>query len=155
MYSTYDTPHKLRNTSGNYTIRQPRLTPNNAGRPIHIFLYDDLSPAMYQTITWTNVELWLLEKVKFYLNEWYTHLYYEQSFEYVMCQISIIFPRPRYVDLHVVIWWEASESHATPTLSHLLSYSMQRKLITLSYSRVTVMPHLAWSKHMCRGYLII
>ena len=26
MYPAYDTPHKLRNISGNYTIRQPGIT---------------------------------------------------------------------------------------------------------------------------------
>ena len=35
MYSAYDTPHKLYNISGNLTIQQPGLPPNNAGRPIH------------------------------------------------------------------------------------------------------------------------
>ena len=34
MYSAYDTPHKLCNKGGNYIIQQPRLPPNNAGRPI-------------------------------------------------------------------------------------------------------------------------
>ena len=37
MYSAYDTPHKLRNISGNKTIRLPRLPPNNAGRPMRQF----------------------------------------------------------------------------------------------------------------------
>ena len=34
MYSAYDTPHKLYDISGNLTIQQPRVPPNNAGRPI-------------------------------------------------------------------------------------------------------------------------
>ena len=29
MYSAYDTPHKLCNMSGNYTIQQPRSPPTN------------------------------------------------------------------------------------------------------------------------------
>ena len=37
MYSAYDKPHKLCNISGNYTIRQPRLLPNNVGRPMGQF----------------------------------------------------------------------------------------------------------------------
>ena len=37
MYSAYDKPHKLCNISENYTIRQPRLPPNNAGRPLRQF----------------------------------------------------------------------------------------------------------------------
>ena len=34
MYPVYDTPHKLCNIRGNQTIQQPRLPPNNAGRPV-------------------------------------------------------------------------------------------------------------------------
>ena len=37
MYSVYDTPHKLCNISGNKTIQQPGLPPNNAGRPMRHF----------------------------------------------------------------------------------------------------------------------
>ena len=37
MYSAYDTPNKLCNINGNYTIRQPKLPPNNAGRPMRQF----------------------------------------------------------------------------------------------------------------------
>ena len=37
MYSTYDTSHKLCNISGNQIIQQPRLPPNNAGRPMRQF----------------------------------------------------------------------------------------------------------------------
>ena len=37
MYSAYDTPHKLCNISVNQTIQQPRLPPNNAGRPMRQF----------------------------------------------------------------------------------------------------------------------
>ena len=34
MYPAYDTPHKLCNIRGNRNIQQPRLPPNNAGRPM-------------------------------------------------------------------------------------------------------------------------
>ena len=37
MYSAYDTPHKLCNISGIWTIRQPRSPPNNADRPMRQF----------------------------------------------------------------------------------------------------------------------
>ena len=37
MYSAYDTPHKLCNISGNKTIQQTILPPNNAGRPMRQF----------------------------------------------------------------------------------------------------------------------
>ena len=33
MYSAYDIPNKLYNISRNLNIQQPRLPPNNAGRP--------------------------------------------------------------------------------------------------------------------------
>ena len=38
MYSAYDTPHKLCNISGNETIQQPRLPPNNAGRSMRQYV---------------------------------------------------------------------------------------------------------------------
>ena len=37
MYSDYDTPQTLCNISANKTIGQPRLPPNNAGRPMRQF----------------------------------------------------------------------------------------------------------------------
>ena len=37
MYPSYDTPHKLCNIRGNRNIQQPRLPPNNAGRPMRQF----------------------------------------------------------------------------------------------------------------------
>ena len=35
-YPAYDTPHKLCNIRGNQNIQQPRLPPNNAGRPMSV-----------------------------------------------------------------------------------------------------------------------
>ena len=37
MYSAYDTPHKLFNKRGYESIRQFRLPPNNAGKPMRQF----------------------------------------------------------------------------------------------------------------------
>ena len=37
MYPAYDTHHKLCNIRGNWNIQQPRLPPNNVGRPKHQF----------------------------------------------------------------------------------------------------------------------
>ena len=37
MYPAYDKPHKLCNIRGNQNIQQPRLPPNNAGRPMRQF----------------------------------------------------------------------------------------------------------------------
>ena len=37
MYPAYDKPHKLCNIRGNWNIQQPRLPPNNAGRPMRQF----------------------------------------------------------------------------------------------------------------------
>ena len=34
MYPAYDTLHKLCNIMVNWNIQQPRLAPNNAGRPV-------------------------------------------------------------------------------------------------------------------------
>ena len=41
MYSTYDTPHKLCNISGNWIIQQRRLPTNNAGKPMRQFKLDN------------------------------------------------------------------------------------------------------------------
>ena len=37
MYPAYDKPHKQCNIRGNWNIQQPRLLPNNAGRPMRQF----------------------------------------------------------------------------------------------------------------------
>ena len=37
IYPAYDKPHKLCNIRGNWNIQQPRLPPNNAGRPMRQF----------------------------------------------------------------------------------------------------------------------
>ena len=51
MYSAYDKPHKLCNISGNYTIRQPKLPPNNAGRPMRQF---KSPPRLVQVESWVT-----------------------------------------------------------------------------------------------------
>ena len=37
MYPAHDIPQKLRNIRGDYNIQQPRLPPNNVGRPVRQF----------------------------------------------------------------------------------------------------------------------
>ena len=37
IYPAYDTPHKLCNIKGKQNIQQPKLPPNNAGRPMRQF----------------------------------------------------------------------------------------------------------------------